>query len=92
MVTVAGTALLILAAAGTVNLDGTVSILVLGVILASALVFGVTMVRSIGGVGMPVVISLLNAFTGTAVAMGGFVLNSPALIVWGALSACPAGS
>ena len=35
--------------------------------------FGVTMVLPIGGADMPVVISLLNAFTGTAVAMAGFV-------------------
>ncbi len=90
-VTVAGTALLILAAAGTVALDGTVSVLVLGVILASALVFGVTMVLPIGGADMPVVISLLNAFTGTAVAMAGFVLNSPVLIVSGALVGASGG-
>ena len=91
VVTVAGTALLILAAAGTVTLDGTVSVLVLGVILASALVFGVTMVLPIGGADMPVVISLLNAFTGTAVAMAGFVLNSPVLIVSGALVGASGG-
>jgi H+-translocating NAD(P) transhydrogenase subunit beta len=90
-VTVAGTALLILAAAGAVTLDGAVSILVLGVILASALVFGVTMVLPIGGADMPVVISLLNAFTGTAVAMAGFVLNSPVLIVSGALVGASGG-
>ncbi len=91
VVTVAGTALLILGAAGAVTLDGTVSILVLGVILASALVFGVTMVLPIGGADMPVVISLLNAFTGTAVAMAGFVLNSPILIIAGALVGASGG-
>jgi len=91
VVTVAGTALLILGAAGGVTLDATVSIVVLGVILASALVFGVTMVLPIGGADMPVVISLLNAFTGTAVAMAGFVLNSPVLIVSGALVGASGG-
>jgi NAD(P) transhydrogenase subunit beta len=91
VVTVAGTALLVLGAAGTLTLDGTVSVLVLGVILASALVFGVTMVLPIGGADMPVVISLLNAFTGTAVAMAGFVLNSPVLIVSGALVGASGG-
>ena len=55
------------------------------VLLALALVFGVAMVLPIGGADMPVVISLLNAFTGTAVAMAGFVLGEPALIVAGAL-------
>ncbi len=43
----------------------------------AALGFGVTMVLPIGGADMPVVISLLNAFTGTAVAMAGFVLGNP---------------
>ena len=55
------------------------------VILAAALIFGVTMTLPIGGADMPVVISLLNSFTGTAVAMAGFVLANPVLIVAGAL-------
>jgi NAD(P) transhydrogenase subunit beta len=56
------------------------------VILAVAsLAFGVTMVLPIGGADMPVVISLLNAFTGTAVAMAGFVVNNVVLIIAGAL-------
>src|SRR5690606_36157822 len=42
-------------------------------------------VLPIGGADMPVVISLLNAFTGTAVAMAGFVLDNSVLIVAGAL-------
>ena len=91
VVAVAGTALLVLGAAGTVSLDGTVSVLVLGVILVAALVFGVTMVLPIGGADMPVVISLLNAFTGTAVAMAGFVLNNPVLIISGALVGASGG-
>jgi NAD(P) transhydrogenase subunit beta len=91
VVAVAGTALLVLGAAGTVELDGTVSVLVLGLILASALVFGITMVLPIGGADMPVVISLLNAFTGTAVAMAGFVLDSPVLIISGALVGASGG-
>ena len=91
VVAVAGTALLVLGAAGTVELEGTVSVLILGLILASALVFGVTMVLPIGGADMPVVISLLNAFTGTAVAMAGFVLDSPVLIVSGALVGASGG-
>jgi NAD(P) transhydrogenase subunit beta len=51
----------------------------------AALAFGVTMVLPIGGADMPVVISLLNAFTGTAVAMAGFVIGNTGLIIAGAL-------
>ena len=64
---------------------GNVSPIVLLVILAAALIFGVTMVLPIGGADMLVVISLLNSFTGTAVAMAGFVLNNDVLIIAGAL-------
>jgi NAD(P) transhydrogenase subunit beta len=55
------------------------------VILAASLVFGVTMTLPIGGADMPVVISLLNSFTGTAVAMAGFVIDNVVLIIAGAL-------
>jgi NAD(P) transhydrogenase subunit beta len=61
------------------------SIPILLAILALGLVFGVTMVMPIGGADMPVVISLLNAFTGTAVAMAGFVIDNSVLIIAGAL-------
>ncbi len=54
-------------------------------LVVAALAFGVTMVLPIGGADMPVVISLLNACTGTAVAMAGFVIGEPALITAGAL-------
>ena len=64
---------------------GNLSVPVMAVILAAALVFGVTMTLPIGGADMPVVISLLNSFTGTAVAMAGFVLNNVVLIIAGAL-------
>ena len=53
--------------------------------LALALLLGVAFVLPIGGADMPVVISLLNAFTGLAVAASGFVLNNFALIVAGTL-------
>jgi NAD(P) transhydrogenase subunit beta len=64
---------------------GNVSLPVIAVILIAALIFGVTMTLPIGGADMPVVISLLNSFTGMAVAMAGFVLNNPVLIIGGAL-------
>jgi NAD(P) transhydrogenase subunit beta len=54
-------------------------------LLALALVLGVAFVLPIGGADMPVVISLLNAFTGLAVAASGFVLGNFALIVAGTL-------
>jgi H+-translocating NAD(P) transhydrogenase subunit beta len=50
-----------------------------------ALVLGVAFVLPIGGADMPVVISLLNAFTGLAAAATGFVLGNTVLIVAGAL-------
>ena len=59
-------------------------------VLAS-LAFGVMMVLPIGGADMPVVISLLNAFTGTAVAMAGFVIGNWALIIAGALVGASGG-
>jgi NAD(P) transhydrogenase subunit beta len=58
---------------------------VLDILLAGALVFGVLFVLPIGGADMPVVISLLNAFTGLAAAATGFELQSDVLIVSGAL-------
>jgi NAD(P) transhydrogenase subunit beta len=64
---------------------GEPNLAVMLVILVAALVFGVTMVLPIGGADMPVVISLLNSFTGTAVAMAGFVIDNPVLIIAGAL-------
>jgi NAD(P) transhydrogenase subunit beta len=50
-----------------------------------ALVLGVTLVIPIGGGDMPVVISLLNSYSGLAAAMAGFALNSQVLIVSGSL-------
>ena len=48
-----------------------------------ALVLGAVLTMPIGGADMPVVISLLNAFTGLAVGFEGYVLGNPALIVAG---------
>src|SRR5512140_699852 len=72
---------LILNGAGAVTYDSSVLLVLLAIGLACALVFGITMVLPIGGADMPVVISLLNAFTGTAVAMAGFVLGNDVLII-----------
>jgi NAD(P) transhydrogenase subunit beta len=53
--------------------------------LGAGLLFGTTMVLPIGGADMPVVVSLLNACTGIAVAMAGFVLQEQSLVIAGAL-------
>ncbi len=79
-------ALVVVALGGAAFLfAGNVSVPVLFAIIAVALIFGITLVMPIGGADMPVVISLLNSFTGTAVAMAGFVINNPMLIIAGAL-------
>ena len=54
-------------------------------LIGGALLFGVLFVLPIGGADMPVVISLLNAFTGLAAAATGFVLHNNVLIVSGML-------
>ncbi len=54
-------------------------------LLILALALGVLFVMPIGGADMPVVISLLNSFTGLAVAITGFEINSTLLIICGAL-------
>ncbi|MCV3296912.1 MAG: NAD(P)(+) transhydrogenase (Re/Si-specific) subunit beta [Oenococcus sp.] len=53
--------------------------------LLASLAFGLLMTLPIGGADMPVVVSLLNAFTGLAVAFAGFVINNQVLIIAGAL-------
>ena len=69
----------------------TASLPALLIVVLASLGFGVMMVLPIGGADMPVVISLLNAFTGTAVAMAGFVIGNWALIVAGALVGASGG-
>ncbi len=58
---------------------------ILMALIGLALLFGVMFVLPIGGADMPVVISLLNAFTGLAASATGFVLDSTVLIVSGML-------
>ncbi|HLM89103.1 MAG TPA: NAD(P)(+) transhydrogenase (Re/Si-specific) subunit beta, partial [Streptosporangiaceae bacterium] len=78
-------ALAVIAVGTGVFLFTTASLPAMGILVVASLGFGVMMVLPIGGADMPVVISLLNAFTGTAVAMAGFVIGNWALIVAGAL-------
>ena len=63
----------------------TANTFLLVLVLAMSLVLGVILVLPIGGADVPVLISLLNAFTGLAVAASGFTLNSTLLIVAGTL-------
>ena len=91
LIAIVGLVALFLGASGAITLSTTVSAVVLLLIVLAALLFGVAMVLPIGGADMPVVISLLNSFTGTAAAMAGFVLNNPVLIIAGALVGASGG-
>lgn len=54
-------------------------------ILIVSLIYGITFVQPIGGADMPVVISLLNAFTGVAAALAGIVYGNQPMIIGGIL-------
>ena len=56
-----------------------------GVVLILALVLGVLAVIPIGGADMPIVVSLLNSYSGVAAAMAGFVIDNNVLVVAGSL-------
>ncbi len=60
---------------------------ILAIILVTimALLLGIMLVLAIGGGDMPVVISLLNSYSGVAAALSGFTINSPVLVVAGSL-------
>jgi NAD(P) transhydrogenase subunit beta len=74
-----------LVALGAVIVFGPQKEILLAVVILGALAFGVLFVLPIGGADMPVVISLLNAFTGVAAAATGFALHQNVLIVSGML-------
>ena len=83
-------ALSILVLAANIVTDGAIlpflsPLISLYVIIGAALLLGVLFVIPIGGADMPIVISLLNAFTGIAAAASGFVLDNYALIISGTL-------
>ncbi|MEA5454769.1 NAD(P)(+) transhydrogenase (Re/Si-specific) subunit beta [Sinomonas sp. JGH33] len=70
-------------AAGAVVMGGSLGVAV--VLLLVGLVTGVFLVLPVGGADVPIVISLLNAFTGLAVAASGLVLGNVLLVVAGTL-------
>ncbi len=79
-------ALLVLAAVGLAGVVlATASLPALVVLAIVGLAFGIAFVLPVGGADVPVVISLLNSFTGLAVAASGFVLRNVLLIVAGTL-------
>ena len=80
-----GAVFLLAAACGLALVAGVQDEWLLWVLIGASLLFGVLFVLPIGGADMPVVISLLNAFTGLAVAAGGFELQNNVLIVAGML-------
>ena len=71
--------------AGYIAWSGTESQLLLYVLFFGALAYGVLFVFPIGGADMPVVISLLNSFTGLAAALGGFLYGNMVMLTGGIL-------
>jgi NAD(P) transhydrogenase subunit beta len=55
------------------------------ILLGLSFIYGITFVLPIGGADMPVVISLLNSFSGIAAAMAGFIYHTQAMILGGIL-------
>lgn len=66
-------------------ISGTADELHLYLLFAVSLVYGILFVIPIGGADMPVVISLLNSFTGLAAAFGGFLYNNQVMLTGGIL-------
>lgn len=78
-------ALIIVLAAFLISYHPEETILYFYVILILAIVYGVLFVLPIGGADMPVVISLLNSFTGVAAACGGFLYDNKVMLTGGIL-------
>jgi len=80
-----GVLLLAVASLGVIGLGGAEPIVLFSTFLAVALALGFLIVIPIGGADMPVVISLLNSYSGLAASAAGFVIGNMVLIISGAL-------
>ncbi|MET3808629.1 NAD(P) transhydrogenase subunit beta [Nakamurella sp. UYEF19] len=78
-------AIIVALAAGVFAITVGNDVWLLAAVLVASLLFGVLLVLPIGGADAPVIVSLLNALTGLAVAMAGFAIDNQALIIAGAL-------
>ncbi|MDC9722939.1 MAG: NAD(P)(+) transhydrogenase (Re/Si-specific) subunit beta, partial [Urechidicola sp.] len=77
--------LVLIAFAAFIAYSGSDSTLFLYVLFFGALAYGILFVLPIGGADMPVVISLLNSFTGLAAALGGFLYGNMVMLTGGIL-------
>ena len=75
----------VLAMSGYMIFSGTDNSILLYILFAGALIYGIMFVIPIGGADMPVVISLLNSFTGLAAAFGGFLYDNKVMLTGGIL-------
>ena len=71
--------------AGYIVFSGTMDIMFIYLVFAMALIYGVLFVVPIGGADMPVVITVLNSYSGWALCAEGFMLNNSLLTIVGAL-------
>lgn len=75
----------ILALVTYVSLSGSATDWMLWVVFGASMIYGILFVLPIGGADMPVVISLLNSFTGVAAALGGFLYDNQVMLTGGIL-------
>jgi NAD(P) transhydrogenase subunit beta len=76
---------IVLLGALVIHGDGSAPIMLFYAILGLSVCYGILFVLPIGGADMPVVISLLNSFTGIATACAGFLYNNPVMLTGGIL-------